>query len=251
EEAGPPAVFAGQPAVSAAALALIPSLWQGAAVAALLALANLLLRRASARARYAAACTALAILCVLPAATFARLRSRKTADSTAALAAPVVAGPALDSVAVALGASRAIPANPDALADAAPWIVAGWLAGVGVLSLRFFGGCVAARRLTRRRVARADSAWEERLSRLARRLGLRRAACIRLLESAAVRVPTVVGVFRPVVLIPAGIATGMPACQLESLLAHELAHVRRGDALVNLLQAVAETLLFYHPAVWW
>jgi hypothetical protein len=129
--------------------------------------------------------------------------------------------------------------------------VAGWLAGVCALSLRLFGGCLAARRLTRRQVARADSAWEERLGRLARRIGIRGTACIRLLESGAVRVPTVVGVVRPVVLIPAGIATGMPACQLESLLAHELAHIRRGDAFVSLLQAAAETLLFYHPAVWW
>ncbi len=240
------AAFAAHPASRSAALALIHFLWQGAGVAVLLAAANLLLRRASARARYAAACGALAVLCALPVATFARLRAREAAAPRIAAADTRFGA---TPVAFREAASRDTLARRDALADAAPWIVAGWLAGVCVLSLRFFGGCVAARRLTRRRVAPADSAWETRLDRLARKLRLRRT--IRLLESAAVRVPTVVGVFRPVVLIPAGIATGMPASQLESLLAHELAHIRRGDALVNLLQAVAETLFFYHPAVWW
>jgi beta-lactamase regulating signal transducer with metallopeptidase domain len=247
------AAFADQPASQAAALALIHFLWQGAAVAVLLALANFWLRRSSARARYAAACAALAILCVLPAATFVRLRAREGAAPAPVrgLAAQSVAAPLLDARAIARVASKVNPANPDALAQAAPWIVAGWLAGVGVLSLRFFGGFVAARRLTSRHVAGAESTLQQRFDRLAWRLGVHQPACIRLLESAVVRVPTVVGIFRPAVLIPAGIATGMPACQLESLLAHELAHIRRRDALVGLLQAVAETLLFYHPAVWW
>jgi beta-lactamase regulating signal transducer with metallopeptidase domain len=245
------AAFPDRAAAPAAAHALIHFLWQGAGVAILLALANLALRRASARARYAAACAALVVLCVLPAATFARLRVRERTDSSAGVPTRSVAAPVLDARAVASRSSKANPADPDPLAHAAPWIVAGWLAGVGVLSLRFFGGFVAARRLTRRHVVRADSAWQRRFDRLASRLGVPSAACIRLLESAAVRVPTVVGVLRPVVLIPAGIATGMPANQLESLLAHELAHIRRRDALVSLLQAVAETLLFYHPAVWW
>ncbi|HEY2798045.1 MAG TPA: M56 family metallopeptidase [Thermoanaerobaculia bacterium] len=248
------AAFATHPASRSAALALIHFLWQGAGVAVLLAIANRLLRRASARARYSAACAALAILCTLPVATFARLRSREAAAAGVALAVP---GSRATRGAVG-GAPEASPApdsstapapSTDALAEAAPWIVAGWLAGVCAFSLRLFGGCVAARSLTRRQTARADSAWEERLARLARTLGIRRG--IRLLESAAVRVPTVVGVVRPIVLIPAGIATGMPACQLESLLAHELAHIRRRDALVSLLQAAAETLLFYHPAIWW
>ena len=245
------AALADHPASPAAALALIHFLWQGAAVAVLLALANFGLRRATAKARYAVACAALAVLCVLPVATFARLSAREGAAPPTVLAAPGGEASAVRADVSAREASKTNPAGADALAQAAPWIVAGWLAGVGVLSLRLLGGFVAARRLTRRHVSRADSVWQRRFDRLARKVGVRRAACIRLLESAAVRVPTVVGLFRPAVLIPAGIALGMPAAQLESLLAHELAHIRRRDALVGLLQAAAETLLFYHPAVWW
>jgi hypothetical protein len=84
---------------------------------------------------------------------------------------------------------------------------------------------------------------------LGRRLGLHRA--VTLLESAAVAVPVVVGWLRPVVLVPASTLAGLAPKQLEAILAHELAHIRRHDYLVNLFQAVVETLLFYHPAVWW
>ena len=72
-----------------------------------------------------------------------------------------------------------------------------------------------------------------------------------LLVSALVQVPTVVGWLRPVVLVPVGALGGLPAEHLEALLLHELAHIRRHDYLVNILQSVAEALLFYHPAVWW
>ena len=74
---------------------------------------------------------------------------------------------------------------------------------------------------------------------------------VRLCKSALVEVPTVIGWLQPVILFPVSAVTGLPAMQLEAILAHELAHIRRHDYLVNLLQHLVETLLFYHPAVWW
>jgi uncharacterized protein (TIGR03435 family) len=95
----------------------------------------------------------------------------------------------------------------------------------------------------------APPEWQQVLGRLAARVGLCRP--VRLLVSALVQVPTVVGWLRPVVLVPVGALSGLPPEHLEALLAHELAHIRRHDYLVNILQSVAEALLFYHPAVWW
>jgi hypothetical protein len=86
-------------------------------------------------------------------------------------------------------------------------------------------------------------------TRLARRLHISRA--ITLLESTLVEVPTVIGWLKPVVLLPASALGALSPSQLEAILAHELAHIRRHDYLVNLLQTLVETLLFYHPAVWW
>ena len=74
---------------------------------------------------------------------------------------------------------------------------------------------------------------------------------MRLLESTRVDVPTVIGWLTPVVLLPASALAGLTPQQIEAILAHELAHIRRHDYLVNLLQTLVETLLFYHPAVWW
>jgi D-alanyl-D-alanine endopeptidase (penicillin-binding protein 7) len=99
------------------------------------------------------------------------------------------------------------------------------------------------------RMQACDPAWEERLSRLAERCGVTREVRLRVVDSLAS--PITAGWWRPVVLVPASLVAGMPPHLLEALLAHELGHVRRHDYLVNLLQNVIETLLFYHPAVWW
>ena len=139
--------------------------------------------------------------------------------------------------------------SADALAHFAPWIVFAWLTGVGVLSLRAAGGWIVAGRLARRDTRPVPPLWESRARELSARLSIRRS--VRILESLRVDVPSAIGALRPVILLPAGIATGMTTEQLDALLAHELAHVRRRDFLLDLLQVAAETLLFYHPAVWW
>ena len=94
-----------------------------------------------------------------------------------------------------------------------------------------------------------DAAWKARISRLCSALQVTRP--VRVLTSAAVAVPVVVGWMKPVVLLPLGLLSGLSTPQLEALLAHELAHIRRHDYFVNLLQSLVETCFFYHPAVWW
>jgi hypothetical protein len=130
-----------------------------------------------------------------------------------------------------------------------PWIVTAWIAGVLALSFRLLLGFAEARWLTRRAVVAPPAEAVSALERLRRRLSVARP--VRLLSSFAVEVPTAVGMLSPVILVPASAFTGLSATQLEAMLAHELAHIRRADFLVNLLQSVVETLLFYHPAVWW
>jgi beta-lactamase regulating signal transducer with metallopeptidase domain/HEAT repeat protein len=130
-----------------------------------------------------------------------------------------------------------------------PWIVALWLTGVLALSLRLFGGWLRVRRLTRAGTRVAAQALQDSLEQLVARMRVSRP--VRLLESTIIHVPAVVGWLRPVVLMPVSLNTGLTPQQLQVLLAHELAHVRRNDYAVNLLQAVVETFLFYHPVVWW
>jgi beta-lactamase regulating signal transducer with metallopeptidase domain/peptidoglycan/xylan/chitin deacetylase (PgdA/CDA1 family) len=248
---------------------LIHFIWQGALVSLLLAGANVLLRRASSNARYAAACCALLLMLILPLATLYMVSiSRESAPAnnqeqeranqllvpsqkSGALGHSEVNAPAEvypESV-LPPEAMRAESWPEDSFAYLLPWLVLVWLVGASLLSLRFFGGWVAAQRLKTGRTFPATHAFEETIDRLSRRLRLSRP--VRLCVSALVEVPTVIGWLRPVVLVPVGVLTALSIEQVEALLAHELAHIRRHDYLVNLLQVIVETLLFYHPAVWW
>jgi beta-lactamase regulating signal transducer with metallopeptidase domain len=132
---------------------------------------------------------------------------------------------------------------------AAPWIVGAWVIGAVLLSLWRLGGWLYLHRLSHRGISPAPESVQAALDRLHRRLGVHRA--VRLLESAYVHVPAVVGWLRPVILLPIGLVAGITPDQLELILAHELAHIRRRDFLANLIQTAIETCLFYHPAVWW
>jgi beta-lactamase regulating signal transducer with metallopeptidase domain len=130
-----------------------------------------------------------------------------------------------------------------------PTVVAGWLAGVCVLALRLVNGLVEVRCLTHQGLIEPTNEILTAISQLVNRAGLRRPVICFL--SLMVDVPTVVGWLRPQVLIPMKSLTRLTLQQLEALLAHEIAHIRRHDYLVNILQVTAEALLFFHPAVWW
>jgi hypothetical protein len=124
-----------------------------------------------------------------------------------------------------------------------------WAVGVALLSVLNLGGWVAVQRLKvlgTRPVGAEITATAEKL---ARRLKLARP--VRVLQSLLAETPVVIGWLRPVVLLPVSVITGLLPAQLEAVLAHELAHIRRHDYLVNLFQVAVETLLFYHPAAWW
>jgi beta-lactamase regulating signal transducer with metallopeptidase domain len=130
-----------------------------------------------------------------------------------------------------------------------PWLVGAWLCGVALLSLRLAGGFLL---LEYKRPRKFNPPATQVLAiarELQRQLGLTRA--IRYLECAWLQAPAVIGWFRPIILLPVTALTGLSETQLRAVIAHELAHIRRLDAFVNLLQILVETLLFYHPAVWW
>ena len=128
-------------------------------------------------------------------------------------------------------------------------LVSGWLLGVVFFSARLTRSCWWVRSIRTRDNEPVEAAWLETLDDLRRRLGVSRP--VRLLKSALVEVPTVIGWFRPVILLPAATLSGLTPGQLEAILAHELAHVRRLDYLVNAFQCLVETLMFYHPVAWW
>ncbi len=259
---------------------LVHFVWEGAAAAALLAVALQWMGRRSANARYLVSVAGLVVMVLLPVMTFERVRGpavvggpgrvgpvvregsgglaarlaerRVPRTGLAGAAAPVVGdeGPVVPAaVPAAEGGGAATLGLGDRVGPWLPWVVGAWGLGVVVLSLYHLGGFVAVQRLRRLCTSGAGAAGEAMLVKLARRMRVSRG--VRLLRSALVQTPVVVGYLRPVILVPASVLTGLGAAELEAILAHELAHIRRHDYLVNLGQALVETLLFYHPAVWW
>lgn len=233
------------PAIQALALALVHFLWQGAVIAAVVFVSMRFVRRASLR--YAIGVGALAAMLAAPAVTFMTLRV-----STAAVASTIGAATAPLASAAARPLETGLAGIAPSPSGSATWQLAGvaaWLAGMLLLSLRLFGGWMVARRMATDAVRPAAAHVQALAADVARRLSLSRA--VEICESTKIAVPVLVGWLRPAIVFPVAALAGLSPAQIEALIAHELAHVRRHDYLVNLLQSCAEVVLFYHPAVWW
>jgi beta-lactamase regulating signal transducer with metallopeptidase domain len=247
-----------QTLVPAVGWALLHFIWQGLLIGWGVALAMHLLRRARPHTRYAVACAGLLLCAALP---LASIVTQLHADSGSA---------ASSSAGASLGAVSLIPAfvvdtgatvartpllGADALAGwesvlrhQLPWVVGLWLAGAALMSLRLAIGLKWVAERTRSDHYTVNHYWQRRLSDLARRAGLD--FHVRLGVAEGLDSPITAGCWRPIVLVPASLITGMPPELLEALLAHELAHIKRRDYLVNLIQSAVEIVLFYHPSVW-
>jgi D-alanyl-D-alanine endopeptidase (penicillin-binding protein 7) len=226
------------PLVAALGWTLVHFVWQGALLGCLTAVLLTFLRNARPETRYAAACLGLLLCLAWPAANLVALLGAGDGAAAARLlpAAEAVRGRAVD-------AAGLLPWIRQNLG----WIVALWAACAGALALRMAAGLLWVGRAAR--LQSHHPAWQARLSAMAERFGLGREVRLRVIDGLAS--PITAGWWRPVVLVPASLLSGMPPHLLEALLAHELGHVQRCDYLVNLGQNVIETIFFYHPAVWW
>src|SRR2546429_502978 len=227
---------------------LLHFLWQGAGLAALFAVAAAVCRSASAR--YALAVGALVLMMVSPVVTFTWLKAQPNPVVSTGAEGALTWARSSTHHATALSGSRAPVAESGAgQATGMLWLVEAWFLGVLLLSLRTAGGLILIERMRRKEIKAVGAELYAKCVALQRRMGLDRV--IRYCECHRLDAPAVLGWFRPVVLLPVRALTGLTEQQIEAVIAHELAHIRRLDCFVNLFQMAAETLLFYHPAVWW
>jgi beta-lactamase regulating signal transducer with metallopeptidase domain len=261
--------FLSQPVWQRLGLTLLHFLWQGLAIAALFGLIIRILRLSRGNNQYFASLLAFLVMMACPIATFLTLdiptESLAMPIATQVITEPIASSwdtlgdlPVEDTqtnTSVALPEiAEPVPSIPlrekiaDYLHTSLPWAISAWLVGVFVLSMRLLMGFVGVHRWRQGLEPLPDNP-AQRVSLLAKRLGLR--GITRVFVSPCAVQAVAIGYFRPMVLLPAAMVTQMPPDMLEAVIAHELAHIRRFDLWVNLLQRVAETLLFYHPAVWW
>jgi beta-lactamase regulating signal transducer with metallopeptidase domain len=229
-------------------LALSHFIWQGAAIAAIAAAAIAATRSASSR--YLVGVVALLGMVAAPVATFMVLQNTPSAAFQATnYNAPITLSLGNGAAKIAVPPTAALSQARSLSANALNWLVAAWFAGVLLFSLRTAGGLFLVARLRRRDSEPVTAELLSLCRELQQRLGIARA--VRFCESLHLDGPAVLGWFRPVVFLPLSALTGLTETQLRAVIAHELAHIRRFDAFVNVFQVAAETLLFYHPAVWW
>ncbi|MFP4093036.1 MAG: M56 family metallopeptidase [Cyclobacteriaceae bacterium] len=232
---------------------LLHSLWQISLLALLLYLVLLLCQRSDAQFRHGMAVVGLILAASLPAYTFLDIyiEEQKTAAFQKSMPTekPETAYFQISEV-----VSESTP-ETDAwiqfkswLNRHIYWVSTFWLIGVVILSLRFTGSLWYLHHLRRGNLPLPER-WQSKGHEIAHLLEIRRP--IQFLASFKVKTPMMIGVLKPVVLLPASLLTQLPADQVEAILAHEIAHIYRKDYLVNLLQSVLEIIFFFHPALWW
>jgi beta-lactamase regulating signal transducer with metallopeptidase domain/protein involved in polysaccharide export with SLBB domain len=229
------------------ATTLLHSLWQGGAIALLLAIALRAIPQRRPDLRYMISCTALALVVIASTITLALQRESKPARQMMTTAAPSripsdLPVPMISNMPTLSSAEAPISRNLPA-----PLIVSAWILGVILFAVYHIAGWLWLQRL--RHMPTERDRWQPLIHRLSKQLHLTRAVIV--IESARVAGPWVVGIFKPMILIPLGLLNDLSPQQIEAILAHELAHIRRHDYLINLIQASIETLMFYHPAIWW
>jgi Zn-dependent protease with chaperone function len=216
--------------------ALWQFLWQGSVIALLLAVTLPVLRHRDPRERYALCVGGMGVMLLTFAATFVE-----------ALRARAMGPGAIEFPALSLGVGMRLD-DASWLRRGLPWAALAWGLGALALQLRLLAQWRYTQVL-RAQVVPADATLQETFEALRRRMGIDRV--VHVARTALLPVPAVLGWWRPVVLVPLGIAESITVGQLRAILAHELAHVRRHDQLVNWIQGIFESLLFFHPAVWW
>lgn len=226
------------------ALTLLHFLWQGTALAAL-AYAGMAICR-TAQTRYAVGIAIVILMAMAPTITYFTLSQENHQAASVVLQHSEMAQ---SSAHASFPAKSTTPPPQQNVIDYCFWLVELWFAGVVIFSVRSAGGVLLVEQLRRRESKQVREDLLAVCLNLQRKLGLQR--LVRFCECTRLDAPAVAGWLRPTILLPITALTGLSDEQLSSIIAHELAHIKRFDSLVNLFQVVVETLLFYHPAVWW
>ncbi len=230
---------------------LMHSLWQGVLLAVLSGLIIMFTKKSSAAIRYNLLVGAMVLFACGTVVTFwlqmSGFQSGNLSVSRLTIAQPV-----------AIPAATFINQNPNKnITDTimayfntySNVIVLIWFLIICAKSVQMASGLHTIYHLKRSKVNAVDKTWENKITQLANRLGIKQT--IKLLESGIAKVPMVIGHLKPVILIPVGLINSLSAYEVEAILIHELAHIRRRDYLVNLLQGFMEIVFFFNPAVLW
>lgn len=229
---------------------LIHSLWQGLLLAVATALVLMFTRKASAAVRYNLVFVQFLLFVAACTCTFIWVWNRESTQGLPQVFAGKLAANATQAFNIDAGSIREFGyACMRYFTVNAPFVVMVWFILFLFRSVKFMGGLLFIQQARRRKVSLPNAYWQQRMAVLCQKLQLKRA--VQLLESGYVKVPFVIGHLKPAILMPIGLLAGLPPEQVEAVLLHELAHIRRNDYIVNFLQTLAETVFFFNPGLMW
>ncbi|KAA0990688.1 M56 family metallopeptidase [Dyadobacter aurulentus] len=235
--------------MSAFGWTLVHSLWQGTALLLIGLAAFYILRRKSALTRYAVGISLLLVQLVASLATFFHYFMKYSTPLARAVSAGANATEGLARV-VRSGYEYPLTFKIQLWLTAHMHeLVTCWAIGAAILLMRFFGGWIFTERLRAQARIVTDREWRARLGIIIAKMNI--AKSVEFKETAKILTPMVIGTISPVILLPIGFLTGFSTSQVEAILAHELAHIKRNDYLINLFQSFVEVIFFFHPAIWW
>ncbi|WP_295129422.1 M56 family metallopeptidase [uncultured Chitinophaga sp.] len=226
--------------VTAIGWTLLHSLWQGAIAAAATGIIILRTRRSSALLRYNLI-SGVAVVFLLGSlfTLFIQLTAASSTTGSTNAAAAAVCPPE-----PGMGGTLSILFN-----QYAGWMVMAWGTIFFFRICGMAGSLAYIRRLRSKEASLPSNEWRNRFYDIKHDMGIKKV--VRLMESRLVNVPLTVGILKPIVLMPLGLLGNLPVAELETILVHELAHIRRNDYLVNLIQQVTVTIFFFNPALLW
>jgi bla regulator protein blaR1 len=231
---------------------LIHSLWQGMVLALLAAAILFFTKKSSPALRYNLLTVCLFVFVTAVAVTFSRQIIKAKHGTNAVPAAPAAqtntietpAEPAVTENKLSFTGSTVIFLNSNA-----KWMVLTWLLIITLQVVRLTIGLYSVRRLKTTKVFCAGDYLNSRITELCRQLHINKQ--VQLLQSGIAKMPAVIGYFKPVILFPAAMLSSLTANEVEAILIHELAHIRRKDFVINILQHLVEIVFFFNPAVSW
>ena len=250
---------------------ILHSLWQIALIAIVLFALLKILRGFSANMRYLVSVFALVLAVALPVATFVQLAGNSAPNFSPEEISQIRN---FEPVAEASQRSEKFPTFAETsqqtgnlygqsvlnlenlqnyfgenLSKTFPFIVGLWLLGVMLFAFRLIGGACQLHIYKTRGIFAPNKQWQERFIAIYEKLKITRK--VKFFQSSLIETPVVIGWLKPVILVPASVLLQINPKELETIITHELVHIRRCDALVNFAQSVVEILFFYHPCVWW
>jgi bla regulator protein blaR1 len=253
-------IIANENVINAIGWTLIHSVWQIALISLLLKISLKVFENKTAEFRHFSTVVSLVGIVFLSVFTFSRifLSASNPGMDNLLQSIPVNSNPRLlsaspsqlnDGSAFSVNNSQPFSSFFQIISLNLPYLVLIWFIGIGILSLKFAGNLFYLSYLKKHHSLTATKSLGQFVTKVGAELKLKKK--IQILESAIVKMPIVIGHLKPIILMPLGLAASIPPDQVEAIIMHEMAHIKRNDYFINLLKSLIEVFYFYHPGIWW